>query len=342
MNNIKSAKILQILDEARLYPSPHNSQPIMVRITAGDELEVFYNLDRGLPAEAFGTQFGYVCTGTYLMSLKIVARHHGYEARETLQLSEMDFTSPDRNHLMARVEFVVAEPTAESEANYEAYLRRQTSRIPYDNKLVDKTAILEAQTIAGTYGHTLSVTQDPAQVAAIIDINQRTLFLDLANDAVHRELMTWLRFSDQEARDTADGLSARTMLINGRILRFMITHRGLWRRPIIGRLVKKVYLNTMRGVRQVAWLSGPFASHEDFIRAGQCFMEIWVALTRHGVFLHPYGTVITNAQSHKALVELTGDTESEGHMTWLLFRLGYSVTPPRSYRRDLSAMLIKE
>jgi hypothetical protein len=243
---------------------------------------------------------------------------------------------------MGTVTFLFAESDDQSETAYKNYLARKTSRIPYDNKLVDEATILAATTLAATYGETLHIAHDKELVKKVIDINQRTLFLDLENDAVHAELMEWLRFSHHEAETKADGLSAETMLINGSVLRFMIKHRGLWRLPIVGSLVKYVYLNTMRGVRQVGWISGPFAALNDYVQAGKCFMDVWVLLTGYDIRLHPYGTVITNQTSHKAFTDLVGETETDGQMAWILFRLGYSKLPPQSFRRDLSSMIIEE
>lgn len=324
----------------RLYPSPHNSQPIRVKIIDDFNLEVYYDKHYGLPAESFGAQFGYVCTGIFLYSLKVIANHYGYEAYEEMHLSEMDFTNDIRLHLMAKIELKKLGSPEDSEL-YESFLKRQTSRIPYDNKLVDEDAINEAKQIAIKYGQILKVESDATVVRKIIDINQKTLFLDMENDAAYNELMEWLRFSEEEAKTKADGLSASTMLINGSVLKFFMKHRGLWKMPIIGTVVKKIYLNTMKGVRQIAWLTGPFTTHEDFINSGKCFMEVWLCLTKHNVHLHPYGTVITNSQSHKAFVQLVQEKE-EDEMAWMLFRLGYSDIPPKSYRRPLKNMIIEE
>ncbi|MEG8036668.1 hypothetical protein QP157_15545 [Sphingomonas sp. LR61] len=52
-----------IIEDARHYPSPHNSQPIVVRVEDDRTATVFYDLRRGLPAESFGIPFGHVCAG---------------------------------------------------------------------------------------------------------------------------------------------------------------------------------------------------------------------------------------------------------------------------------------
>jgi len=67
-------------------------------------------------------------------------------------------------------------------------------------------------------------------------------------------------------------------------------------------------------------------------------MRIWLELTEAGVYLHPFGSVITNERAHREFCELVGEAERAG-MAWMLFRLGYSREPPRAYRQPLSEMV---
>ncbi|CAN5678438.1 hypothetical protein BH23PAT2_BH23PAT2_10530 [soil metagenome] len=339
----KQSVLRQILDDTRLYPSPHNSQPIKVKIKDNKTIEAYYDLRLGLPAESFGKQFGYVCKGVFLSSLRIVAAHYGYQIKEELKLTDMDFLSKERLHLFGKITFIPTNHVSdEAEKKYQSYMKRQTSRIPYDNSLVSEQIVQEAGEIAKSYGHVLNVKSDQRTVSKIIEINQKTLFLDIKNDAVYNELMEWLRFSEKQAKETSDGLSAKTMLIPGGVLKFIMKHRFIWTLPIIGSVIRSIYIRTMRGVRQVAWITGKFNNYEEYVSAGKCFMDIWVHFTKYGIYLHPYGTVITNSVSHKQFTELVNEAEDEGTMAWMLFRLGHSKKPPHSYRRPLTEMIIEE
>jgi len=329
-----------ILDAARAYPSPHNSQPIRVRVVDHVTAEVFYDLDRGLPAESFGIPFGHVCAGVFLESLNVVAAAAGFAVEEHLTLAEMDFDATDRMHPIATVTLHPQAADAAADARKAAYDSRRTNRRPYDNRAVPAGDLASVVELASHARHVFADSTDPSVVADIIRVNQETLFDDLRNDAVHHEIMTWLRFSDAQARSTGDGLSADAMLMPGRLLRFAMGHRGLWEAPVIGRLIKGVYLRTMRGVAQVAWFEGPFATPGDYLEAGRLFMRSWLELTARGVSLHPLGTVITNPRSHARFTEAAGITEGDGRMAWMLVRLGYAKTPPVAYRRPLKEMLI--
>ena len=337
----------ELLEDARWYPSPHNSQPIKVRPTGPRTAEVLYDLDLGLPAESFGIPFGHVCAGVFLEALAVVAAARGLHVVEHLTDADMDFASADRNHLLGTVELVERprdgaspiDPVRAAE-RLAAFRRRRTSRRPYDATLVEPAVVDGAAAIAAAGGHVLRTTADAATVTRLVRINQATLFADLRNDDVYGEIMAWLRFSRREAAERADGLSAETMLMPGRVLRFAMGHRGLWEAPVVGSAIRWVYLRTMRGVRQLAWMEGPFAVPADHVEAGRLFMRVWLHLTEHDVALHPFGTVITNPGSHAALLEEVGGDESGGRMVWMLFRLGRSRTPPAAHRRPAAAMLL--
>lgn len=329
-----------ILDGARHYPSPHNSQPIKVRVTSDTTAKVFYDLDLGLPAENFGIPFGHVCAGVFMESLATVAAAQGFAVSEQLHLSDMDFDATDRLHPLATVTLEPREASAEDVARADAFARRRTNRRPYDSRPVPDEDLSGVRALAAQAGQTLGVSSDKAVVRDVIRVNQETLFDDLSNDAVYAEIMDYLRFSEKDAIARGDGLSARAMLMPGPLLKFAMGRRGLWEAPVIGTLVKSMYVRTMRGVPQVAWLEGPFAGPGDYLESGRLFMKAWIELTRRGVSLHPLGTVITNPRSHARFVEVAGIDEVPPRMAWMLVRIGYAKTPPVAHRRPLEEMVI--
>jgi hypothetical protein len=330
----------RIVEDARSYPSPHNSQPIKLRPVDSRTAEIYYDLDLGLPAESFGIPFGHVCAGVFLESLRTVAEGLGYGVEERLDHGELDFGGVDRLHHLGTVTLAPRSVSAEARERLELFRTRRTSRRPYDARLVPDDVVAAATEVARAGGHTFRTSADRRTVRRLVHINQATLFSDLRNDAVYGEIMTWLRFSKDDARDRADGLSAEAMLMPGGLLRFAMTHRGLWDAPVIGAAIRGMYLNTMRGVRQLGWLEGPFAGPADYIEAGRTFMRLWLELTAHGVRLHPFGTVITNPGSHEAFAQAVAADEDGDRMAWMLFRFGYSKTPPVAHRRPATSMLI--
>lgn len=340
----KSDVITRIVALAARYPSPHNSQPIKVKQTSDLTASVYYDLDLGLPAENYGIPFGHVCVGVFLESFHTAAASLGYRVTEQLFDGDMDFTNTQRLHHVANITLVSDESIdhARAAARAQALHDRQTSRRPYQARPIDTVIIEEAKQIAVRSNQTFHVTTDKKMIHSIIRVNQETLFDDLQNDAVYDEIMHWLRFSKREAREKRDGLSAETMMMPGGILKFAMRHRGLWSMPVIGALFRAVYLRTMTGVQQLGWLEGRFDQTLDYIESGRCFMKIWLHFTEHSVYLHPFGTVITNPRSHKKFVEVAGITENDASMAWMLFRFGYSKQPPKAWHREHDTILVEK
>ena len=330
----------ELIELARHYPSPHNSQPIVLRATSPRTATLHYDLDRGLPAENFGIPFAHVCAGVFLESLRTVAAAHGWALETELDLAELDFTARDRLHLLGHLSLTPHPAGPAEQRRLETFLRRRTSRRPYLKRPVDPAQVEKLRARAEAAGFHFDTTDDPQLVRRIVRINQSTLFSDLKNDAVHAEIMTWLRFSRSQAAERADGLSAETMLMPGRLLKVAMSHRSWWDAPVLGPALRAVYLRTMRGVTHLGWMSGRFAGPADYVDAGRAFMDLWLEMTEAGLFLHPFGTVITNPDSHRAFVAATGVPEPPGEMAWMLFRWGHSEEPPLAHRRPGSAMFI--
>lgn len=329
-----------ILRTVRRYPSPHNSQPMRVRPVDDRTLELCYDLDRGLPAEPYGIPFGYVCAGIFVELVAIAAHAAGHEVVERLRHEDMAFDGDDRLHRLGTLTLVPAGGPV-PDLDVALIAARRTSRLPYARGTVDPRAIAEVRAEARRWGHRLTTTTDAAVVDRVVRINQRTLFDDVANPAVRAELATWLRCSRAEAAHRGDGLSAECLHLPGPVLRGFVAHHRWWSLPVVGAVARWLYLRTMRGVSQLAWLTGPFATSADFLTAGRAFTRVWLRLTAHGVALHPFGSVITNPRSHAAFTAAVGEDEG-ADMAWMLLRIGYSEAPPVSHRLPVGALFVDD
>jgi hypothetical protein len=328
----------QIVRTVRWYPSPHNSQPLRIRVVDELRAEIFYDMDRGLPAEPYGIPFGSVCAGIFLELFAITAHEMGFEVDEDICLGDMDFTAADRLHRVATVALRRA-PRPIDDLDPGLISARCTSRLPYGPGTVDPGVVEALTAEAAVWGHGLSTTGDRDLVRAVAHLNQRTLFEDVGNDAVRRELKLWLRYSTAEAELQGDGLSAECLNLPGPLLRWFVEHHRWWSRSVLEAVARRVYLRSMRGFGQLMWLTGPFATTTDHQRAGRLFIRLWLLLTRHGIALHPLGSVITNPRSHREFVSTVGEIGSSG-MSWMLARIGYSASAPRSHRLPASALLL--
>jgi hypothetical protein len=68
--------------------------------------------------------------------------------------------------------------------------------------------------------------------------------------------------------------------------------------------------------------------------------RLWLTMTKHGIYLHPFGSVITNHRSHKVMEEHFVNANRRDPL-WLLVRLGQSDTPPRAMRLELEDIIVR-
>jgi hypothetical protein len=209
--------------------------------------------------------------------------------------------------------------------------RRRTSRLPYDGTPIGSGLLEELAGVARAGGHEWRSSSDPELVRWVVDLNRETLFLDLADPVARGEVGGWLRFSAAEAERRRDGFSPDALGFPGWLLRLFFRHHALLELPVVRPCARALYGRKTRGASTVAWLRGAFDTVEDGIAAGRVLMRLWLTMTRDGVQLHPFGSIVTNRIANGRLQQRIGPGEGT---LWLIMRLGHSAEAPRSHRRE--------
>ena len=217
-------------------------------------------------------------------------------------------------------------------------LDRRTSRLPYDGKPITAEAIEALSNIAKEYGHSLEFSSDKSEVDWVIRLNSDTMFADMSETIARNEVGSWMRFSKEEAKRRADGLAAYAMQMPGIIMWLFVHINWVFRLPGVYQLVRWIYERTMSGTATVAWISGPFETPEDWDKAGHMMARLWLTMTQYGIYLHPFGSVITNHEAHQKMAEHFYNQERQDDL-WMLVRLGYGEAPPQAQRLPLEKMI---
>jgi hypothetical protein len=82
-------------------------------------------------------------------------------------------------------------------------------------------------------------------------------------------------------------------------------------------------------------LAGDFWRPESAIKTGRFLMRFWLETARHDLYIHPYGNMVTNKKAARWMLE-----ETKVPDIWLVFKIGYSAEPPKSYRRPVEDILL--
>ncbi len=319
----------ELLEAARLSPSPHNTQPWLVHVISDGEAELSVARERMLPHTDASGAFLTAGLGLFVEALDVAAAARGLEVEADCLFPQLGAAADDRP-VFARLRLV--ERRSEPRFPLELLARRRTARGAYDGRPAAPDALAALEAIAEEAGHRARFSSDPALVDWVVALNADTVFYDLAEDGIREEIGRWVRRSDQEALRTRDGFSPRCLGFPGLLVNLFFFHHRLFSSRPVHAVVRRFFLRSTRGTRTVGWIRGPWSAPEEWYEAGRMLMRFWFELTRHGLYLQPLGSVITNPTAHALMADkLAAADESEGEI-WLLMRLGYCPPPPRSLR----------
>lgn len=326
----------EILEYGRWAPSPHNIQPWRFKLETEDRLTLLYDPQRLLPGTDPTGRFCTVGFGILCEFLDVAAAPRGRVVQTEYLTRQLDVTQKE---LQPFARLTLLPRTRPEALDRQLILERRTSRLPYDDLPVAEQVLAELATMADAYCNKFEFSTDPQEVAWVIQLNADTLFFDMSDPVARNELGSWIRFSEQEARRRADGLAAYTMGFPALLAKLFVRHHWLFHLPVIYDLTRAIYKHSMKGTRTVAWLSGAFDQPEDWDRAGRMLARLWLAMTRQGIYLQPFGSIITNHTARARMTAHFANAHRE-HDLWLLVRLGHSQVPPQAQRLTLEQLLV--
>ena len=329
-----------LLETARYAPSPHNVQPWRLRVLSNHTADLFIEKHRTLPKEDPSGSFIILSMGIFIEALSITAENSSLKLSYQLHKSPSEFTP---EHIaQAKDELLpFARLTLEQGSSHESgypnalFITRRTSRGSYLPEPISDDAVEALSILAREGGHTYKQVTAPETIEKILKRNIEAVFEDLNVQPYHDEIVDWFRFTARSARATRDGLDYRCM--NSSRISFWLAARvpQLLQFPITRPVLKKVYRRQLGDVPTIGMLAGPFWAPESAFETGRLLMRFWLELAKRDLYIHPFGNLVTNKPAAEWCLELLGVPQ-----IWLIFRIGFSSVPPRSYRRSVEEVLI--
>lgn len=321
---------------ARWTPSVHNIQPWRIHVQSPLSAELYCDPDSLLRITDASSAFTLVGFAIFVEYLAVALRPCGYVLKAQFEGRKLD-PSSGRPQRVARLQLEPGD--REPDTDRQLIQARRTSRLPYDGTKVGEADLQALAHLANRHGQRMIWSSDDDFVRRVLELNRDTLFDDLGDGATRSELRSWIRFTDEEARESRTGLSSRCLGFPGGVLKSFFDRHERWARGWRRRLCADMLMSSMHGTRTVVWWSGPFTTPEDWIVCGTLLARTWLEVTRLGLVLHPFGSVITNASAHARFREHAGPGGDAGHI-WMLIRLGRSAPAPRSYRLGGDGLLV--
>ncbi|MFN0245823.1 MAG: hypothetical protein ACKV2T_02875 [Kofleriaceae bacterium] len=308
---------------ARLAPTPHNTQPFRIRPRADGGADLLLVCERLLPDEDPGNAYVTSAFGVFAVALEHAGRAHGHRVTVS-PVPELDAGSLPRTGIVVLGDATLA-PTEPIGADTELIKLRRTSRTPYHATPVAPAVLDYLHEVAAAGGQRLSIISEPTSVRAMLRMNAEAIVDNLQNPAEREEVRRWYRLGPTPIH--GDGLWQQPMNQPAWQLELAFGAPRVLALPLVRDLAIANYLRTQRGTQHVAVIEGPFATWPERVAAGRALFALWLAMTETNVYMHPFGSMLTNAH-YAAWLTRTFSVPD----TWLVFRLGHSDPPPEAPR----------
>lgn len=329
-----------LLQSAIHAPSPHNVQPWRLRIHNDVQADLLIEKRRTLPKEDPTGSFIILTMGLFIEALSILAANRSYKLRYELFQEPSQFTPEIIEQTEAPLLpfgrlYLDASPHGPSPYPDSLFSTRRTSRISLLPRLLPDESVQKLSGLARDWKQRYEQITDPETVERILQCNTEALFTDLNVPAYHDEIVEWFRFTSRSSRRTRDGLDYRCM--NTSRIAFWLTARfpRLLQLPLTRSRLQKIYRKQLGTVPTIGMVAGPFWEPASAFETGRFLMHFWLELARLNIYIHPYGNLVTNQRAAAWCRETTGVSD-----IWLMFKIGYSQEPPKSYRRSVEEVLV--
>jgi hypothetical protein len=322
----------ELAELARLAPTPHNTQPFRIRPLNARVAQIVILRERMLPVEDTGNLYVLSSFGIFAETLECAGRHFGLEVTVTAY-PDVEPSAIERGSGPVVLGLAQVGGRCAPQDQRTALEARRTSRLPYEDRLVEPQALDEFASIAASHGHRFECFSQPPIVRDVLKRNVQALLENNLKRGELEELRRWIRIA--ETPDIGDGLWSGPMNQSQWEMRLALKFPRLFLLPGISRLATAKYLRTQAGTRHIAILSGAFGSWPDLVVGGRMLMRLWMSMTRHGVYMLPFGSMITNAPCNRYLRERFSADD-----IWFILRFGYSAVPPKAPR--LTSVLLGE
>lgn len=335
----------RVLRYAILAPSTHNTQPWKIQFKGTERILVSIDHERLLSeCDPLGRQ-AFISTGAFLENLDLAARSFGYRADIDLFPEGWPGATAVPDTSIARIDFI-ADGSCAPDSLFIQIPVRHTNRRPFRKKEV---SLGIAGQISESFDDTrvsFGFSNNRDLLASLADFSKDAMNIELSDMKRRNETLNYFRFTDQEVRESPDGIGFAQSGY-GRVVRFFIGMFFLSRDRatssqslFLENAVKKVRRQTA-GAGGIGWLSTKSDHRIEQIRVGRAFQRIHLKATSLGIALHPITQPLADYPDMRdlrsRLYEFLGTPDT--HTIQMIFRLGFASPVPSSPRRELDAFL---
>ena len=348
-------RIKTILEYGIMAPSGDNCQPWKFKID-GLNVDLYNDPDSDTSLYNLKQRASLIAHGALLETIRLAAPSVGLQSTQQL------LPDPKNINYIARLSFNEG-PTTKSDL-FKAIPKRHTNRERYQPVKISDGQIEGWRNLAKRSGEKVWIGHQSEQIfhlAELLSINDRLVF-EVAD--LHRFLFEQIRWSDNDAQKTGDGLDIKTLGLNtmDRLSFPFLKNHGLisiLNKVGFSRIVQLKSGQLLKTASAIAVVTIPGTAAEDYILGGMLWQRLLLQLASDGLNAQPIaglacliqagsenllsGKITQNqkkqlSSARKELLKLTGCDDSSAIIA--MFRIGLGPQVTRSLRRPLVSFIL--
>ena len=329
------------LSYAILAPNPHNRQPWLVDLSQPDQVRLYVDPDRLLPAtDPFSRQIT-IGLGCFLELLQMAAAEDGYRVDVEPFPEGFDPRVLD-DRAVAVATFTKDESVARQPLFAHVFDRRSLKE-PFDMaREVSDDALSELVRMAGVQS-TIGMSNRPAEVEALRALTVEALDLEIRTPHTFKESVDLFRIGKAEVNANPDGIDFSGVMFEtlGAVGYFTREAALDPSTAAYQQGYDAVIANCETAMAHV-WLTTPTNTRLDQLNAGRDWLRVNLAAPTLGLGTHPLSQALQEYEEMSALyTQVHTLLAPEGGTVQMLARLGYGPDVPPSPRWRLEEKLVK-
>lgn len=316
-----SARLRELVRYATLAPSSHNTQCWRFRVSKRT-ISILPDFSRRCPIVDPDDHHLFVSLGCAAENLLQAARAYGF--RGTVYFEPVSDT--------VRIELAPAKAAASP--LFDAIPKRQSTRTEYDGKPLGATEMKLLETAGGGETARILMLTRRSEMESALDYVVQGNTAQMKDPAFVRELKSWIRFSDNEAVRTGDGLFGRTSGNPSVPMWLGSPLFGLMFRP---RTENDKYARQLRSSAGVAVFVSDKDDKAHWMEVGRCYERFALQATALGIRNAFVNQPVEVASLRPEFARYLG---LDGARPDLVVRFGRGRDMPRSLRRPVEAVLL--
>ncbi len=334
-----ASAILTALRYGITAPSPHNTQPWLFEVVGDDTARLYFDRERRLIYTDPPIRQGHLGHGTLLETVRLAAPMFGHRAEIEL-LPEGSMTATEYGTRPVATITVVPDPEARIDPLAEHLATRRTSRAAHEGPPISADDARQLVAAAGVpTGTSIEVIRDD-RVAPLRELAKDAMAIEVDDDELYGETLTWFRFSPEEIAETGDGLNLKTADSDTPAARAFLKPRN-WYANTNRRAYSKRFDAAVDSTSAFLALSSDGNALQDWIVSGQAWMRAQLAGHGLGLYMHPLSQILQEFPQMDPLrprFDTLVPRATPGRVQ-MFAKLTRGPVPPLSPRRSLEQVL---